>query len=366
MASIELIDIVKTFGATIAINHVNLSVQDGEFLVLLGPSGCGKTTTLRSIAGLEQVDLGEIIIDQRKVNHLKPADRDMSFCFQQYALYPHLNAYENIAFPLRTQGTPKKEIEERVSKVGETLKITNIFKRKPRYLSSGDQQRIALARAMVRRPKVFLMDEPLSNLDAKLREDMRIELRHLQFQNQVTTIYVTHDQVEAMALADRIAIMNKGILLQVGPPEEVYQFPATLFVANFIGSPSMNFIPCTLDKSGYCAVIGFGNDKYVYPLPKAIHSKLAGISNGASLLIGVRPENVLLATNGTKSNPMQLNLKLTENLGSENIHHLERGGIHLTARTESDVLFEEGSFVNVSFEEDGTRLYDPQTENAIA
>jgi multiple sugar transport system ATP-binding protein len=366
MASIELNDIVKSFGATIAINHVNLSVEDGEFLVLLGPSGCGKTTTLRSIAGLEQVDSGEIKIDNKKVNDLKPADRDMSFCFQQYALYPHLNAYENIAFPLRTQGTPREEIEARVSKVGETLKITDIFKRKPRNLSSGDQQRIALARAMVRHPKVFLMDEPLSNLDAKLREDMRIELRHIQFENKVTTIYVTHDQVEAMALADRIAIMNKGHLLQVGAPEDIYQFPATLFVANFIGSPSMNFIPSTFDKSSSSVVIDFGDVKYVQPLPKGMQSKASGLTNGASLLIGIRPENVTVATNGHKNGAMQLSLKLTENLGSENIHHLERGAIHLTARTDSDVLFKEGSPVHVSFEEDGVRLYDPQTEKAIA
>jgi multiple sugar transport system ATP-binding protein len=366
MASIELNDIVKSFGATIAINHVNLSVEDGEFLVLLGPSGCGKTTTLRSIAGLEQVDSGEIKIDNKKVNDLKPADRDMSFCFQQYALYPHLNAYENIAFPLRTQGTPKEEIEARVSKVGETLKITDIFKRKPRNLSSGDQQRIALARAMVRHPKVFLMDEPLSNLDAKLREDMRIELRHIQFENKVTTIYVTHDQVEAMALADRIAIMNKGHLLQVGAPEEIYQFPATLFVANFIGSPSMNFIPCTFDKSAASMVIDFGDTKYVHPLTKGMQSKASGLSNGASVIMGIRPENVVVAANGHKNGAMQLGLKLTENLGSENIHHLERGAIHLTARTDSDVLFKEGSPVHVSFEEDGVRLYDPQSENAIA
>jgi len=366
MASIELNDIVKSFGATLAINHVNLSVQDGEFLVLLGPSGCGKTTTLRSIAGLEQVDSGEIMIDNKRVNDLKPADRDMSFCFQQYALYPHLNAYENIAFPLRTQGTPKDEIEERVSKVGDTLKITDIFKRKPRHLSSGDQQRIALARAMVRHPKVFLMDEPLSNLDAKLREDMRIELRHLQFENKVTTIYVTHDQIEAMALADRIAIMNKGRLLQVGPPEEIYQFPATLFVANFIGSPSMNIIPCTFDKTATSVVIDFGDGKYVHPLSNAMRLKTSGLSNGASLLIGIRPENIVVATNGHKNGAMQLNLRLTENLGSENVHHLERGGIHLTARTDSDVLFKEGNPVHVSFEEDGVRLYDPQTENAIA
>jgi multiple sugar transport system ATP-binding protein len=366
MASIELVDIVKSFGTTIAINHVNLSVEDGEFLVLLGPSGCGKTTTLRSIAGLEQVDSGEIKIDNKKVNDLQPADRDMSFCFQQYALYPHLTAYENIAFPLRTQGTPKEEIVERVSKVGETLKITDIFKRKPRNLSSGDQQRIALARAMVRHPKMFLMDEPLSNLDAKLREDMRIELRHIQFENKVTTIYVTHDQVEAMALADRIAIMNKGHLLQVGSPAEIYEHPATLFVANFIGSPSMNFIPCAFDKNAASVVIDFGDGKYAYPLPGTLQSKTSGLSNGAALLIGIRPENVVVATDGSKSGTMQLNLKLTENLGSENVHHLERGDIHLVARTDSDILFKDGSSVYVSFHEDGVRLFDPQTEKAIA
>jgi multiple sugar transport system ATP-binding protein len=366
MASLKLNEIVKSFGTNVAVNHVSLDILDGEFLVLLGPSGCGKTTTLRSIAGLEQVDSGDILIDNKRVNDLKPADRDMAFCFQQYALYPHLNSYENIAFPLRTQNTPKEEIERRVVAVGEMLKITDIFKNKPRHLSSGDQQRVALARAMVRSPKVFLMDEPLSNLDAKLREDMRVELRHLQVVNKVTTIYVTHDQVEAMALADRIAIMNKGFLLQVGPPEDVYQYPATLFVANFIGSPSMNFIPAKFDKPSNSLVIDFGEEKYPYALPQAMQVKTASIADGAALVVGVRPENVLVETAEGENGAMNLNLRLTEHLGSEKIHHLERGGIHIAAQTVPDVVLDEGIPVHVSFEPDGIRLYDPQTEKALA
>ena len=366
MASIELKNLIKTFGTTTAIDHVNLSIQDGEFLVLLGPSGCGKTTTLRSIAGLEQVDSGDILIDNKRVNDLKPADRDMAFCFQQYALYPHLTAYENIAFPLRTQGTPKEEIAQRVSAVGEVLKITDIFKRKPRQLSSGDQQRVALARAMVRHPKVFLMDEPLSNLDAKLREDMRVELRHLQLVTKVTTIYVTHDQIEAMSLADRIAIMHDGKLLQVAPPEEVYRYPANLFIARFIGSPSMNFIPCVFDKSACSAVINFGDSKHAQPLPKAAQPKVAAFPDGTPLLIGVRPEDVRVNGNSQHDSGLRLNLRLTEKLGSENLHHLERGDVHVAARADSAVLLDENKPVQVSLEEAGLRLFDPQTEKAIA
>ncbi len=366
MASIELKNLVKTFGSTTAVDHVNLTIQDGEFLVLLGPSGCGKTTTLRSIAGLEQVDSGDILIDNKRVNDLKPADRDMAFCFQQYALYPHLNAYENIAFPLRTQGTPREEIEQRVAAVGSTLQITDIFKRKPRQLSSGDQQRVALARAMVRHPKVFLMDEPLSNLDAKLREDMRVELRHLQLVTKVTTIYVTHDQIEAMSLADRIAIMHDGKLLQVATPEEVYHFPADLFIANFIGSPSMNFIPATFDKAAGAVVIDLGDGTFAQPLPKASQSKTASLADGTRLLIGIRPEDVLVNGNSHHDSDLRLNLRLTERLGSENLHHLERGGIHLAARADSGVALDESKPVQVSLDEGGIRLFDPHTEKAIA
>ena len=298
-------------GQHVAVNHVNLNIKDGEFLVLLGPSGCGKTTSLRSIAGLEIVDEGEILIDGMVVNDKRPADRDMAFCFQQYALYPHLTSYENIAFPLQTQKMPKDEVDRRVREVGHVLHLKEIFKRKPKKLSAGDQQRVALARAMVRQPKVYLMDEPLSNLDAQLRVEMRVELRRIQLENKTTTVYVTHDQVEAMAMADRIAIMNKGNLLQVGTPDEVYAYPANLFVANFIGSPSMNFIRCTYEAATHDLIIGTNGEQMKYHLPEHISQRTDQLPDGTKLILGVRPEDVSIHTEAVDG-ALELRMALLE------------------------------------------------------
>lgn len=364
MATIELRDIVKRYGPTVAVNHVNLEVADGEFLVLLGPSGCGKTTSLRSIAGLEQVDEGEILIDGVVVNDKRPADRDMAFCFQQYALYPHLTAYENIAFPLRTQKMPKDEIDRRVREVGSLLQLSDISKRKPKKLSAGDQQRVALARAMVRQPKVYLMDEPLSNLDAQLRADMRVELRRLQLTNRVTTIYVTHDQVEAMAMADRIAIMNKGYLLQVGTPDEVYAYPATLFVANFIGSPSMNFIDCKYDQNCRSLAIRCNGETLQYRIPEDIKQDLSSLPDGKDLVLGIRPEDVLISTEPVE-NGFEVRLVITENLGSENVHHFERDELKVISRTSPGDVYSEDEPLWISFVPEGVRLFDRETEKAL-
>ena len=364
MASVELKEVVKRFGDNVAVNHVNLRVEDGEFLVLLGPSGCGKTTSLRSIAGLETVDEGEILIDGEVVNNKRPSDRDMAFCFQQYALYPHLTAYENMAFPLRTQGMPNAEIDQRVREVGKVLHLDEIYTRKPKKLSAGDQQRVALGRAMVRRPKVFLMDEPLSNLDAKLRADMRVELRRIQINNGITTIYVTHDQVEAMAMADRIAIMNRGYLLQVGSPEEVYAYPADLFVANFIGSPSMNFITCTFNASTHCLEIGTDGDMVSYPLPKQIKQDLSSLKDGAELILGVRPEDVTIHTEPINDG-FECRIVLLEALGSENIHHLQRSHLDFKSRTSPADVYNEDQPLWVTFVPEGIRLFDKKTERAI-
>ena len=364
MASVELRDVVKRYGQTVAVNHVNLKIEDGEFLILLGPSGCGKTTSLRSIAGLEEVDEGQILIDGVVVNEKRPADRDMAFCFQQYALYPHLTAFENIAFPLRTQNMNHSEVDRRVSEVGKLLKIEDIFKRKPKKLSAGDQQRVALARAMVRQPKVYLMDEPLSNLDAQVRVDMRAELRRLQIINRITTIYVTHDQVEAMAMADRIAIMEKGVLQQVGTPDEVYVSPANLFVANFIGSPSMNFIPCTFDSATHGVNIQTHTDNILYHLPDDIKQSVSRLQDGADLILGIRPEDVYIHTEPVKDG-FESQLVLMEALGSENIHHLEHGDLLFVARTSPADIYPEGHAVWVTFETAGIRLFDRKTETAI-
>src|SRR5436309_813905 len=242
MAGLRLEHIYKKFGDSIAVNDVNFDIYDREFLVLVGPSGCGKSTTLRLIAGLEELSQGNIYIGDRMVNDVPPKDRDIATVFQSYALYPHMSVYDNLAFGLRLRHTPKKEIDRRVHEAAEILGITALLSRKPKQLSGGQRQRVALGRAIVRQPTVFLMDEPLSNLDAKLRVSTRAQIKHLQNELKVTTVYVTHDQIEAMTLADRVVVMNKGLIQQVGTPTDIYNNPANTFVASFIGSPAMNLI----------------------------------------------------------------------------------------------------------------------------
>src|SRR5690242_19169558 len=242
MAEIVLRDIEKFFGDNYVIRKLNLTIKHKEFVVLLGPSGCGKTTTLRAIAGLEEIDSGDIFIDGKPVQALEAGDRDIAFVFQLFALYPHLTAYENIAFPLRATGEDRDSIDRKVRAVARAIQIEPLLSKRPSALSGGDMQRVAIGRALVRRPKAMLMDEPIGALDAKLREEMRSELKHIHLENEATTVYVTHDQVEAMAMADRIAIMHDGVLQQVGVPSEVYQYPANLFVAQFVGSPIMNVV----------------------------------------------------------------------------------------------------------------------------
>ena len=240
MAEIILRDIEKFFGDNYVIRKLNLTIKHKEFVVLLGPSGCGKTTTLRAIAGLEEIDTGDILIDGKPVQGLEAGDRDIAFVFQLFALYPHLTAYDNIAFPLRATRESRAGVDRKVREVAAALRIEHLLSTRPSHLSGGDMQRVAIGRALVRRPKAMLMDEPIGALDAKLREEMRSELKRLHIENDATTVYVTHDQVEAMALADRIAIMNEGVLQQVGSPSDVYRHPANLFVAQFVGSPVMN------------------------------------------------------------------------------------------------------------------------------
>lgn len=248
MAEIVLKNIVKKFGDLIAVNKVNLTINDKEFLVLLGPSGCGKTTTLRSISGLEIPTSGQILLDGEDVTQKRASQRDIAFVFQLYALYPHMTTYGNIAFPLKTQKVNKDTIDAEVKKIADLLQIQHILRKKPKELSGGDMQRVALGRALVRKPKAFLLDEPIGTLDSQFREEMRTELKRLHVDVGATTVYVTHDQFEAMAMGDRIAIMNEGVLQQIGEPHEVYSNPANLFVANFIGSPGMNFLDCTMNK----------------------------------------------------------------------------------------------------------------------
>ena len=288
MASVTVENITKSWGSVTAVNNISLSVRDQEFLVLLGPSGCGKTTTMRMIAGLEEPTKGDVFIGEQRVNDELPKDRDVAMVFQNYGLYPHMSVYENIRYPLKVRRVPKSEHAEQVRRAAEKVRLEPLLDRRPRELSGGQRQRVALARAIVRTPTVFLMDEPLSNLDAKLRVSMRAELKHLQHELRITTVYVTHDQIEAMTLADRVAVMDHGIISQLDTPENIYNDPTNLFVAGFIGSPAMNLIPGTLQQG-----------QFQHP-----HlSILTGLGDCQQATLGVRPEDLELtqSENGTCS-----------------------------------------------------------------
>ena len=289
MANVLLKNLTKKFDEVVAVNNVNLEIVDREFVVLVGPSGCGKTTTLRMIAGLEEVTEGEIYIKGELVNKLAPKDRNIAMVFQSYALYPHMKVFDNMAFGLKMRKVPKEDVEERVKKAAQILGIEDLLARKPRQLSGGQRQRVALGRAIVRDPEVFLFDEPLSNLDAKLRVKMRTELKKLHERLQTTVVYVTHDQVEAMTMGDRIVVMKEGVVQQVGSPLELYNRPENLFVAGFIGSPAMNFIPCQLIEEDSRFHIETGDFSIL--LPDWIASKL-GSSEDKELVFGIRPEDI--------------------------------------------------------------------------
>src|SRR5689334_3176127 len=301
MAEIELRNVDKHFGALHVIRDVNLTVADKEFVVFLGPSGCGKTTTLRAIAGLEDIDSGDILIDGKAVQRLRAAERDIAFVFQLFALYPHLSAYENIAFPLRATNEGNTLVEQRVREVAKALRIEHLLQKRPSALSGGDMQRVAIGRALVRRPKALLMDEPIGALDAKLREEMRTELKHIHLQNEATTVYVTHDQVEAMAMADKIAIMSEGVLQQVGTPSEVYHEPRNLFVAQFIGSPIMNVMSGVVRPGETDSTLVLGDDDATLRFPSELHHRVSESHHAHDeLSIGVRPEGVLVARQPTE------------------------------------------------------------------
>lgn len=289
MANVLLKNLTKKFDEVLAVNNVNLEVADREFIVLVGPSGCGKTTTLRMIAGLEEITEGEIYIKGELVNKLAPKDRNIAMVFQSYALYPHMKVFDNMAFGLKMRKVPKEDVKERVKKAAQILGIEELLARKPKQLSGGQRQRVALGRAIVRDPEVFLFDEPLSNLDAKLRVQMRTELKKLHERLQATVVYVTHDQVEAMTMGDRIAVMKEGVVQQVGNPLELYNRPANLFVAGFIGSPAMNFVPCQLLEKDSRFHIHTGD--FNIPLPDSMASNL-GFREEKRLVFGIRPEDI--------------------------------------------------------------------------
>ncbi|EEB74751.1 ABC transporter ATP-binding protein [Thermococcus sp. AM4] len=356
MAEVVLKGVWKQFGEVTAVRDMNLHVRDGEFMILLGPSGCGKTTTLRMIAGLEEPTKGRIFIggqlvaDPEKGIFVPPKDRDIAMVFQSYALYPHMTVYDNIAFPLKLRRVPRQEIDQRVREVAEMLGLAGLLNRKPRELSGGQRQRVALGRAIVRKPKVFLMDEPLSNLDAKLRVRMRAELKKLQRQLGVTTIYVTHDQVEAMTMGDRIAVINQGVLQQVGTPEEVYNKPANTFVAGFIGSPPMNFLDATITEDGFA---DFGEFKLKL-LPDQFEVLRERNLIGKEVIFGIRPEDIYDAMFAQVKIPgenmTRAIVEIIENLGSEKIVHLRVGSVTFLGSFRAESKVKEGQEVDVVFD----------------
>jgi multiple sugar transport system ATP-binding protein len=362
LAKIVLQNITKNFGDVVAVNDLSLEVQDKEFLVLLGPSGCGKTTALRCIAGLETPDAGNIYIGDRLVNELPPKDRDIAMVFQSYALYPHMSVYDNLAFPLKMKGLSKEEIDEKVKKAAEILRIPQLLKRKPRQLSGGEQQRVALGRAIVREPKVFLMDEPLSNLDAKLRLYMRAELKRLQKELAITTAYVTHDQAEAMTMADRIAVMNRGVLLQLATPVETYSSPSSTFVAGFLGSPPMNFIDCSfVEKNGRAFLDAgtFAMDVSEFSL--VIKEK----STSTELVLGVRPEDTIVQKDRPRGDAIEAEVYVVEPLGAEIIVDLMIGETMLKAESPEGLIPNIGDKMWVVFRRNKLHIFDKKTENAI-
>jgi multiple sugar transport system ATP-binding protein len=351
MASVTYDHVTKRFSAeTVAVQDFSLQVRDTEFMVLVGPSGCGKSTALRMLAGLEEVSEGEIKIGERTVNDVPARERDIAMVFQSYALYPHMSVYDNMAFGLKMRGTPKTEIDSKVKEAGKMLGLDNLLTRKPRQLSGGQRQRVALGRAIVRNPQVFLLDEPLSNLDAQLRVDTRVNLQRLHRDLGTTFIYVTHDQVEAMTMGDRIAVMKEGILQQVAPPREIYDHPANMYVAGFIGSPKMNFVSVTVSGSTAKA------SGFEIELPSA-----PGIEKG---FLGIRPENL---TEEARDGRPQLDVEIdvVEVLGSDQYLYGRVGGDNVIARVEPQFKVAVGDRVKLALDKDRMHLFDAQTEQSI-
>ena len=354
MSGVNLDNVFKRYGAIQVVHGIDLAVEEKEFVVLVGPSGCGKSTTLRMIAGLEEISGGEVSIDDRVVNRVAPKDRDVAMVFQNYALYPHLNVSDNMAFGLRIRRMPKDEIKHQISEVADILELTDYLERKPAELSGGQRQRVAMGRAIVRHPKVFLFDEPLSNLDAKHRTQMRAEIRRLHNRLGVTSIYVTHDQVEAMTLADRIVVMNNGHIEQVGTPMDLFMNPANTFVAGFLGSPPMNQMKGTLTESG--ADVG--------GVQIALSASTVG-HVGRDVIVGIRPEHVSLEPDA-RTSEFPIELDLVEPLGSEALLHARRDGESLVFKAETNGSINHlNSGTAVHVPENLLKIFDAETGRAL-
>jgi len=366
MASLKLENICKQYpNGFQAVKDFNLEIQDREFIIFVGPSGCGKSTTLRMIAGLEDISSGTLEIDGKVMNDVEPKDRDIAMVFQNYALYPHMTVYENMAFGLKLRKIPKAEIDQKVREAAQILDLDKLLDRKPKALSGGQRQRVAMGRAIVRKPKVFLMDEPLSNLDAKLRVQMRIEISKLHDRLGATIIYVTHDQTEAMTLGTRIVVMKDGLVQQVDTPHVLYEKPCNLFVAGFIGSPQMNFMDVRISADGDKVTAQAGDHTLIVPVTKAAALKPY---NGKTVIMGIRPEDVydsqmMIDTN--KDSIIKANIKVYELLGAEVFLYFDFAGTQMTARVDPRTTAKAGDTVSFALDMQKTHFFDKETEKVI-
>ena len=365
MATVELNDLTLYYGKVLAVDDISLDIEDGKLYVLLGPTGCGKTSTMRMIAGLEKPTQGDVSLDGERINELYPGDRDVAMVFQDYALYPHKTVRAHFEFPLQAAKTPKDEMKKRVEETAEFLRLTDFLDRHPSELSMGQQQRVAIGRALIRRPKVFLMDEPLGQLDGRMRAEMRASIKRLQKDLAITTIYVTHDQVEAQSLGDKIVVMQDGIIQQVGSPSEIYNHPTNLFVAGFIGTPSMNFVECTLQRRG--DEVRLKNTDFTLTLSDRYKEQVDELSEGTELIFGVRPEHIRIFAENTPDT-VAVEVEVVEPQGTEFIVGLTLGEESLKARQDKRGMGfrpDIGQTVYARMLVDKLHLFDKQTEERI-
>jgi len=366
MAQVTLRQLVKRYDETPAVRGIDLDIPDKEFVVLVGPSGCGKTTTLRMIAGLEDITGGDVLIGGNVVNDVPPKDRDIAMVFQNYALYPHMSVYENMSFGLRLKKVPKEEIARRVENAAQILDIGKLLDRKPKQLSGGQRQRVAMGRAIVRDPKVFLFDEPLSNLDAKLRVQMRTEIKKVHQKVRTTTVYVTHDQVEAMTLADRVVVMNGGLIEQVGAPNDLYHSPATKFVAGFIGSPAMNFLPCRLEEAAGGLRVRL-TEQLGFPVPQDRSARYRPHLGKARLLFGLRPEHIIehRAHLEPGQHPFEVELEVTEPMGMETLVYFMLDGTEVCGRVNPNAGARDGGRMKLVADLSNMHLIDDESGKVL-
>ena len=369
MANISLKNICKVYpNGFQAVKDFNLEIADQEFIIFVGPSGCGKSTTLRMIAGLEEISSGDLVIDGKVMNDVEPKDRDIAMVFQNYALYPHMTVYDNMAFGLKLRKVPKAEIDQKVREAARILDLEKLLDRKPKALSGGQRQRVAMGRAIVRNPKVFLMDEPLSNLDAKLRVQMRTEISKLHDRLEATIIYVTHDQTEAMTLGTRIVVMKDGIVQQIDTPEALYSRPCNLFVAGFIGSPQMNFMDAKVSVSGQDVTLEVGGAKIAVPASKA-KAIIDGGYDGKTIVLGIRPENIHDSQVMIESQPnsvIEAKINVYELLGAEVYLYFDFAGSQVTARVDPRTTARSGDTVKFALDMEKAHFFDKETELVIA